>query len=80
MDSGVDVFLSVAVAVKVGTDAVRVEAALAVCTINVLTALGSSVGTGVAMDGTHAMTNTKIVNQSNSFFPGERMFIHSCRA
>jgi len=71
--SGVDVFICVAVAVSVGTDAVCVKATLAVCTINVLIALGLSVDmeTGTAMDGTHAIINVRAVSQSNNFFLGD---------
>jgi hypothetical protein len=45
-----------------------VEAALAVCTIKVLIALGSALGTdGAAKVGTHAMTNASAVNQNTYF-------------
>lgn len=74
---GSDVKVLGGVAVKVAVDvntgiaaAVCMEAASAVCTINVLIALGSSgaTGAGVAMDGTHAMISVKAVNQSKTFF------------
>ena len=84
VDSGVNelggVRVKVAVEVNIGTaNAVCVDAASAVCTIKVLIALGSSgaTGTGVAMDGTHAMIKAKVVNRSKVFFPGACMFIHS---
>lgn len=84
VDSGVNVLggvtVKVAVDVNTGTAAaVCVDAASAVCTIKVLIALGSSgaIGTGIATDGTHAMINAKVVNQNNSFFLGDCMFIHS---
>ncbi len=77
VDSGVNVLGGVAVKVAVdGTAAaVCVDAAPAVCTIKVLIALGSSgaMGAGVAMDGTHAMINAKVANQSHIFFLGDRM-------
>ena len=65
--------MRVAVGVSVGTDAVRVAATLAVCTIKVLIVLASSVdtGIGVAMAGTQAMINAKVMNQSNGFFVGD---------
>ena len=77
VDSRVAVLRGVAVAVRVGTDAVRVDAALAVCTINVLSALESSVGTGATAAGTHAITSIKAMNQSKGFFVGDCIFIHS---
>ena len=65
--------MRVAVGVRVGTDAVRVAATLAVCTIKVLMVLASSVdiGMGVVMAGTQAMMNAKVMNQSNGFFVGD---------
>lgn len=80
VDSGVNVLRGVAVkvAVEVNTGtaaAVCVDAASAVCMIKVLIAFGSSgaMGAGVATAGTHAMINTKVVNQSHSFFLDDRM-------
>ena len=72
--SGVSVFRGVGVKVSVDVDvgitaAVCEDAAFAVCTIYVLIAPGSSVGSGGADEkvGTHAMTKTRAVNQSENF-------------
>ncbi len=71
--SGVSVFrgVGVNVSVDVGGMAIKVcvDAALAVCTMNVLMAPGSSVGTGDGAEkaGTHAMTTARIVNQKKNF-------------
>ena len=61
-----------AVGVTVGIAlAVWVDAALAVCTMNVLIALASVVGTdGTAKDGTHARTTVSAVNQNRYFVLG----------
>ena len=71
--SGVNVFRGVDEGVNVGgiASCVCVDAASAVCTIYVLIAFGSSGATGVTMDGTHARTRIKVVNQRNNFFPGD---------
>ncbi len=55
---------------------VCVEAALAVCTINVPIALGSSggMGVGVIKDGTHPMISDRVVRQINSFIFGDAIF------
>ena len=80
VDSGVNVLGGVAVKVAVDVNtgpaaAVCVDAASAVCMIKVLIALGSSgaMGAGVATDGTHAMINANVVNQSHNFFLGDCM-------
>lgn len=49
------------------TAAVNEDAAFAVCTMNVLIALGSVVGKGVATDGAHARIRIKATDQINSF-------------
>jgi len=69
---GVSVFC---VGVKLGVNvaegmaaAVRVEAAMTVWAINVLTAPGSTVGTaGAANVGTHAMISTRALTQVTNF-------------
>ena len=55
---------------------VWLDAASAVCTMNVPIALGSSggMGVGVAKDGTHPIINDRIVKQVNSFVPVSAMF------
>jgi len=65
-----------AVGVKVGIAlAVWVDAAFAVCTINVLIALESVVGTdGAAKVGTHPITTASAVNQNRYFFLGVAIF------
>ena len=59
----------VAVDVEVGkAAAVCVEAALAVCAMNVFTWFGSAVGrSGVPNDGAHAMISARIANQNRNF-------------
>ena len=81
VDSGVKVFRGVDVKVAIEVDAgitasVCAEAALAVCTINVPIALGSSggMGVGVAREGTHPIINEKVIDQINSFILGAAMF------
>jgi len=69
---GVSVLRGVSVTVAVGVAdgrlaAVCVEAALAVCTINVLTALGSYVATGAAAIGEQASTSASASSQTNIF-------------
>jgi len=72
--SGVSVLRGVGVKVPVGVEVGRatkvcVDAALAVCTMNVLIAPGSRVGTGGGAEklGTHAMTTARMVNQRRNF-------------
>ncbi len=71
--SGVSVLRGVEVIVAVGVDvgiaaAVLVEAALEVCTMNVLTAPGTGVeACGAANVGTHARTTLRAINQASIF-------------
>ena len=71
--SGVSVFRGVGVNVSVGVGGIAtkvcVDAALAVCAMNVLIAPGSRVGTGGGAEkvGTHAMTTARMVNQRRNF-------------
>ena len=76
--SGVNVLLGVDVKVAVGGIAamVCVDAAPAVCTMNRLIALGSSVGTGVTMAGAHARVIIRAMNQIKIFFPGSAIIFH----
>lgn len=69
--SGVKVLRGVDVLVVVGGIAsrVRVDAAMAVCAMYVLMAFGSSVGTGVTMEGAHAMTRTNAMLRRKNFLP-----------
>jgi hypothetical protein len=78
VDSGVKVLRGVGVEVAVGGIAacVRVDAAFAVWAMNVLIVFGSRGGTGVTMDGAHAMIRIKIMNQRNNFFPGALIVFH----
>ena len=69
---GVSVLRGVGVIVAVNVDvgwaaAVREEAALAVCAINVFTWFGSAVGNGAPNDGAHAMITARIANQNRNF-------------
>ena len=48
--------------------AVCVDAALAVCAMNVFTAPGSSVGMGAATVGTHASINARATSKVNNLF------------
>ena len=71
VDSGVKVFRGVDVTVVVGgiASCVRMEAASAVCTMDVLIAFESSGGTGVTMDGVQARIKTNAMLHSMNFLP-----------
>lgn len=78
VDSGVKVLRGVDVLVAAGGNAtcVRVDAASAVWATNVLIAFGSRGGTGVTIDGAHAMIRIKVMNQRNNFFPEDFIVLH----
>lgn len=79
--SGVFVFRGVGVKVAVDVNvgmaaAVCVDAALAVCAINILIALGSSVGTGAAREGMHPFISARVMIPINDFFAGDAISIN----